>query len=77
MEKKDKGRTAKASERKRKTTRVIALESKSESEIGSLNLDEEESRNRCTVCIKRNVPCIWNKVSDIVTRLIFGIDSDL
>ena len=77
VEKKNKGRPTKASERKRKTTRVIASESESELEIGSLNSDEEESRNRCTVCIKRDVPCIWNKVSGIIAHLIFGIDSDL
>ena len=45
----------------------IIPDSGSESESGTdqvLDSDKEAAGRRCTVCIKRDVPCIWNKVSE-------------
>ena len=79
VEKKKKDTMGKSAGRRRKTGRVVSLESESASKIGvTLNSDEEESKEKCTVCIKRNVPCIWNKVSIAWTCLpFFGVNSGL
>ena len=49
----------------RRVGRKIIPDSESELESGVeqvFDSDKETADRRCTVCVRRNVPCIWNKV---------------
>ena len=58
--------------------RVISeSESEPKSEMDEvIDSDKEEAERRYTICIKRDIPCVWNKVSSRCSLNISSLTRD-